>query len=54
VRVVEEKGLAQERLRLWASFLALCGVLERAVGDGILDGYDLKGGCEGIPGQTMD
>lgn len=43
-RVAKEQGLAQERLRRWVSFLALCGVLERAVNDGILDGYDLKGG----------
>src|ERR1700733_7339173 len=43
-RVAKEQGLAQERLRRWVSFLALCGVLERAVNEGILDGYDLKGG----------
>jgi len=43
-RVAKEQGLAQERLRRWVSFLALCGVLERAVAEGILDGYDLKGG----------
>jgi hypothetical protein len=43
-RVAKEQGLAQERLRRWVSFLALCGVLERAVSDGILDRYDLKGG----------
>jgi hypothetical protein len=43
-RVAKEQGLAQERLRRWVSFLALCGVLERAVSEGILDGYDLKGG----------
>ena len=36
--------MAQERLRRWVSFLALCGVLERAVSEGILDSYDLKGG----------
>ncbi|WP_433965918.1 hypothetical protein [Tunturiibacter gelidiferens] len=28
----------------WVSFLALCGVPERAVSEGILDSYDLKGG----------
>ena len=28
----------------WASFLALCGVLERAVQEGILNNYYLKGG----------
>jgi hypothetical protein len=43
-RVAKEQGLAQERLRRWVSFLALCGVLERAVAEGLLDGYDLKGG----------
>ena len=43
-RVAKEHGLAQERLRRWVSFLALCGVLERAITDGILDSYDLKGG----------
>jgi hypothetical protein len=42
--VAKEQGLAQERLRRWVSFLALCGVLERAVAEGILDDYDLKGG----------
>ncbi|MBN9617258.1 MAG: nucleotidyl transferase AbiEii/AbiGii toxin family protein [Acidobacteriales bacterium] len=36
--------MAQERLRRWVSFLALCGVLERAVSEGILDTYYLKGG----------
>ncbi len=43
-RVAKEQGLAQERLCRWLSYLALCGVLERAVAEGILDGYDLKGG----------
>ncbi len=43
-RVAKEQGLAQERLRRWVSFLALCGVLERAVGEGVLEAYDLKGG----------
>jgi hypothetical protein len=43
-RVAKEQGLAQERLRRWVSFLALCGVLERAVGEGILYNYYLKGG----------
>lgn len=43
-RVAKEHGLAQERLRRWVSFLALCGVLERAIIEGILDHYDLKGG----------
>jgi hypothetical protein len=43
-RVAKEQGLAQERLRRWVSFLALCGVLERAVTEGVLEDYDLKGG----------
>lgn len=43
-RVAREQGVAQERLRRWVSFLALCGVLERAVQEGILDSYYLKGG----------
>ena len=43
-RVAKEHGLAQERLRRWVSFLALCGVLERAVSENILDNYYLKGG----------
>jgi hypothetical protein len=43
-RVAKEQGVAQERLRRRVSFLALCGVLERAVGEGILESYDLKGG----------
>ena len=43
-RVAREEGVAQERLRRWVSFLALCGVLERAVQEGILNNYYLKGG----------
>jgi Nucleotidyl transferase AbiEii toxin, Type IV TA system len=43
-RVARDQGLDQERLRRWVSFLALCGVLERAVNDGVLPGYYLKGG----------
>jgi hypothetical protein len=43
-RVAKENGLAQERLRRWVSFLALCGALERAITEDILDHYDLKGG----------
>lgn len=43
-RVAKENGLAQERLRRWVSFLALCGALERAITEEILDHYDLKGG----------
>ena len=40
-RVAKEQGLAQERLRRWVSFLTLCGVLERAVSEGVLDNYYL-------------
>jgi hypothetical protein len=43
-RVAREQGIDQERLRRWASFLALCGVLERAMHEGVLDSYYLKGG----------
>ena len=43
-RVAREQGLDQERLRRWISFLALCGLLERAVGEGIVGAYYLKGG----------
>lgn len=43
-RVAKEQGVAQERLRRWVSFLALCGALERAVSEGVLDSYHLKGG----------
>lgn len=43
-RVAREHGLDQERLRRWVSFLALCGVLERALQEQILGSYFLKGG----------
>ncbi|HZP05371.1 MAG TPA: nucleotidyl transferase AbiEii/AbiGii toxin family protein [Terracidiphilus sp.] len=43
-RVAREHGLDQERLRRWVSFLALCGVLERAIHEDILNRYYLKGG----------
>jgi len=43
-RVAREQGLDQERLRRWVSFLALCGVLERALQEGTLTRYYLKGG----------
>ena len=43
-RVSREQGLDQERLRRWVSFLALCGVLERAITEGVLGSYYLKGG----------
>ena len=43
-RVAREQGIDQERLRRWISFLALCGVLERAI-HGVLGDYCLKGGA---------
>lgn len=43
-RVAREQGLDQERLRRWVSFLALCGVLEKALGERTLDSYYVKGG----------
>jgi Nucleotidyl transferase AbiEii toxin, Type IV TA system len=43
-RVARGQGLDQERLRRWVSFLALCGVLEQAVEQGVIDTYFLKGG----------
>jgi hypothetical protein len=43
-RAAREQGLHQERLRRWVSFLVLCGLLERAVSEGILSAYCLKGG----------
>jgi hypothetical protein len=43
-RVAREQGIDQERLRRWVSFLALCGVLERALAESILATYYLKGG----------
>ena len=43
-RVARDQGLDQERLRRWVSFLALCGVLERALAEGVLGAYCLKGG----------
>ena len=43
-RVAREQGVAQERLRRWVSFLAICGVLERATAEGLVGGYYLKGG----------
>lgn len=43
-RVAREQGIDQERLRRWVSFLAICGVLERAVAEGVIVSYYLKGG----------
>jgi hypothetical protein len=43
-RVARGQGLDQERLRRWVSYLAICGILERATAGGLLAGYYLKGG----------
>jgi hypothetical protein len=43
-RVAREQGIDQERLRRWVSFLAICGVLERALADGLFGAYYIKGG----------
>jgi hypothetical protein len=43
-RVSRREGIDQERLRRWVSFLAICGVLEKAVEARVLDGYYIKGG----------
>ena len=41
----KEQGLAQERLRRWVSFLALCGVLERAVAKATGDELPFLANC---------
>lgn len=43
-RVARDHGVDQERLRRWISFLAICGVLEKAVQANEIDFYYLKGG----------
>jgi len=43
-RVATALDLDQQRLRTWVSFIAICGVLERAVAEGVLDDYHIKGG----------
>ena len=43
-RVATKLHLDKQRLRTWVSFLALCGVLERAVHEGIISNYYIKGG----------
>jgi hypothetical protein len=43
-RVAREEGVDRERLRRWVSFLALCGVLERALSEGTLGTYYIEGG----------
>lgn len=43
-RVARGQGIDQERLRRWVSFPALCGLLEKALSEGLLGAYYLKGG----------
>jgi hypothetical protein len=43
-RVASTLNLDKQRLCTWVSFLALCGVLERAVEESIIDDYYIKGG----------
>lgn len=44
-RVARETEVDELRLRRWVSFLALCGVLQRAIDEGIITDYHLKGGA---------
>jgi hypothetical protein len=43
-RVASALNLDQLRLRTWVSFLALCGVLEKAIEEGVIQDYYIKGG----------
>src|SRR5580658_7129338 len=44
-RVAQETNVDELRLRRWVSFLALCGVLQRAIDEGVITDYHLKGGA---------
>lgn len=44
-RVARESDVDELRLRRWVSFLALCGVLQRAIDEGVIRDYHLKGGA---------
>lgn len=45
-RVAKAHGLNEYRLRTWVSFIAFCGLLERATQEGVLpNGYEIKGGA---------
>lgn len=45
-RVARAHGVDEYRLRTWVSFLAFCGLLERASEEGVLpNGYEIKGGA---------
>lgn len=43
-RVSSALNIDRLRLRTWVSFLALCGVLERAIEEGVIRDYYIKGG----------
>jgi hypothetical protein len=44
-RVAHETQVDELRLRRWVSVLALCGVLQRAIDEGVIPDYHLKGGA---------
>lgn len=44
-RVAREADVEELRLRRWVSFLATCGVLQRAIDEGVITDYHLKGGA---------
>ncbi len=44
-RVARETDVDELRLRRWVSFLALCGVLQRAIDERVITDYHLKGGA---------
>jgi hypothetical protein len=44
-RVAREADIDELRLRRWVAFLALCGVLQRAIDEGAITDYHLKGGA---------
>lgn len=44
-RVARETDVDELRLRRWVSFLALCGVLQRAIDEDVITDYHLKGGA---------
>jgi hypothetical protein len=44
-RVARAADVDELRLRRWVSFLALCGVLQRAIDEGVISDYHLKGGA---------
>jgi len=44
-RVAKEANVDELRLRRWVAFLALCGVLQRAIDEGLIADYHIKGGA---------